>query len=157
MSTIQDVETKCYICGTEYSGSILTSSYSGLPTPDIKPLSCPTCGAAYKPFVELQAGLVKDILLDLLKSQENADDRLFRYARTQKELTDWIEYIHNYLAEDAFSQWRAFNIETHSVLEGSSVDTLEEMYKSGALNQAIDLLQKNVRVRIDEELSKYNH
>lgn len=82
MTKIRTIKSICYICGTEYEGNVVASTYSGLPQSNIKPLVCPKCGASYKLHSALQIGMAKEILLNTLKSKEDAEKVLYSFVKT---------------------------------------------------------------------------
>lgn len=158
MTKIQSVNTICYVCGTEYEGNIVTSTYSGLPEPNIKPLACPKCGAPYKMHIALQVGMAKGILLNILKSEEEAEKILYSFVRTEQELDEWSEYIKKYATESNMNEWRKFDSQNKNITsKAEEINKIENLIKNNELSDAINRITESVREKVKENMLKYKY
>ncbi|NMB69746.1 hypothetical protein GYA27_00890 [candidate division WWE3 bacterium] len=157
MTKIQSTKTICYICGTEYEGNVVASTYSSLPQPNIKPLVCPKCGAPYKMHIGLQVGMAKEILLNILKSDEEAEKVLYSFVRTDKELNEWSDYLKKYATESNMDEWRRFDAQIKNTSKAEEISKIENLIKNNALNEAIDRITESTREKVKENMLKYKY
>lgn len=100
MTKIVKVDTKCYICGKEYSGNVVVSWYGGHPKPEIEPLVCPSCGAPYKGKIKQGVGNAKGILSLISSDSEKAVKRLVNYSLVPEDLDCWEKVMQEIELDD---------------------------------------------------------
>ena len=164
MTKIQNVKTKCYVCGTEYEGPVLLSYNTMMGKPDVKPLICPKCKAPYKPEGTANE---KDLLLDLIDDKQKAVKRLVEYSRTDSDIENsvklmrdmdyevWKKHDEEFVKDKFIQEDEEYMSIRPKLIEKR--DRLEKLAKNGELNGMIQDIADEAKKLLSEEKAKYQN
>lgn len=163
MTNVKNVKTKCYVCDTDFGGPVLLSYNSKMGKPDIKPLTCPKCGAPYKREMEMNVGWAKGLLEIFIDDPQGAKDELTEYARSE----NWIDQAGNVLKNLSFDQWEKDDEINNDLFKDNEEymasrpqfvekrNRLKEMSQRGELVTKIESLINDAKNQFSEEKAKY--
>jgi hypothetical protein len=78
MTTVENVEFTCHVCGTSFTNLVVQSTYTRLPTPKLDWPVCPYCGEPARSGYAYQPGRILDLFLKFAAGATN-DPREVEY------------------------------------------------------------------------------